>query len=206
MSFINDNIALSFTTISGKSGIGGRIKKLEDIFNSIKYINSAPFEYKIEIEDEKISTLIINNFNVMSSSHYFFISLSNTLPVFRVNIDKIINVESFNYIITGNKLLIKIKEIEPLKVLKEKQKYLSRKLFFSILFKKIYNKYAYHNSLLFYLKNLKNKGIELIKYNYLISLKEKNMNEKIKLIYYKKVIKILKELKKNTIEKKCEEK
>ena len=205
MSFINDNIGLSFSTLSRKSEIGGRIKKFEDIFNSIKYTNFAPYEYKIEIEDEKISSLIINNFNVMSSSHYFFISLSNTLPVFRVNIDKTINVESFKYTITGNLLIIRIKEIEPLKFLKEKQKYLSRKLFFSILFKKVYHKYVYQNSLLFYVKNLKKKGIEVIKYNYLFSLKEKNMNDKIKRIYYQKVIKILKELKKNKIEEKNEE-
>ena len=52
-----------------------RVKKLEEMFDSIKYISPAPFEYKIIITDEKIKTLSLNRFNIISSLHFLFLNL-----------------------------------------------------------------------------------------------------------------------------------
>ena len=179
-----------------------RIKKLEEIFETIEYTSPSPHLYIITIEDQKINELIFNRFNVMSSSHYLFISFNDCLPIFRVNIDKTIKIESFDKIIENDKLIIKIKELEPIKIFNEKIKNIHRKYFFDILFKKIYNKYNYYNSKIHYINNLKKKFMKELKYNYLYNLREKEKEQKMKKIYYKKYIYILKSLlKENQIAK-----
>ena len=138
----------------------------------------------------------------MSSSHYLFISFNDCLPIFRVNIDKTIKIESVDKIIENDKLIIKIKELEPIKIFNEKIKNIHRKYFFDILFKKIYNKYNYYNSKIHYINNLKKKFMKELKYNYLYNLREKEKEQKMKKIYYKKYFYILKSLlKENQIAK-----
>ena len=182
--------------------INERIKKLEEIFETIEYTSPSPHLYIITIEDQKINELIFNRFNIMSSSHYLFISFNDCLPIFRVNIDKTIKIESFDKIIENDKLIIKIKELEPIKIFNEKIKNIHRKYFFDILFKKIYNKYNYYNSKIHYINNLKKKFMKELKYNYLYNLREKEKEQKMKKIYYKKYIYILKSLlKENQIAK-----
>ena len=85
--------------------INERIKKLEEIFENIEYTSPSPHLYKITIEDQKINELTFNRFNVMSSSHYLFISFNDCLPIFRVNIDKSIKIESFDREIENDKLI-----------------------------------------------------------------------------------------------------
>jgi len=174
--------------------INEKIKKLEEIFESIEYISPSPFEYKIVITDNKINELSFTKFNVMSSLHYLFISINECLPIFRINIDKKIKIETFDKQIEGNKLIIRIKELEPLKTFNEKIKSLHRQNFFDILFKRIYFKYNYYNAKIHYINNLKKKIINQIKYYYLYSLREKEKEEKMKKIYYKKYIYLLKQL------------
>ena len=169
-----------------------RVKKLEEIFDSIKYISPAPYEYKIIIEDEKIKTLSLNRFNIISSLHFLFISFNNILPIFRINMDKSIKIDYFNKIIDDNKLIITIKEIEPIKVFNEKRKNIFLKSFFNIVLKKIYYKYSYYNSKMFYINKLKKKGINYLKYYYLYSLREKQKDNKMKIYYYKQFISLLK--------------
>ena len=182
--------------------INERIKKLEEIFENIEYTSPSPHLYKITIEDQKINELTFNRFNVMSSSHYLFISFNDCLPIFRVNIDKSIKVESFDREIENDKLIIIIKEFEPIKIFNEKIKNIHRKYFFDILFKKIYNKYNYYNSKIHYINNLKKNFMKELKYNYLYRLREKEKDKKMKKIYYKKCIYILKSLlKENQIAK-----
>ena len=179
-----------------------RIKKLEEIFENIEYTSPSPHLYIITIEDKKINELIFNRFNVMSSSHYLFISFNDCLPIFRVNIDKSIKIESFDKIIENDKLIIKIKELEPIKIFNEKIKNIQKKYFFDILFKKIYNKYNYYNSKIHYINNLKKKFMKELKYNYLYNLIEKEKEQKMKKIYYKKYFYILKNfIKENQIAK-----
>ena len=174
--------------------INERIKKLEEIFETIEYISPAPYEYKIIITDEKINELSFNRFNVMSSLHYLFISFNDNLPIFRINIDKSIKVESFDKIIENNKLIINIKELEPKNIFKEKIRNKYRKYFFDILLNRIYKKYNYYNSKMFYINNLKKKFMKELKYNYLYSLREKEKEKKMKQIYYKQYFDILKKL------------
>jgi len=176
------------------SDVNERIKKLEEMFDSIEYVSPSLFEYKIIITDKKIKELSFNRFNVMSSLHYLFISFNDYLPIFRVNIDKKIRIETFDKIIENDKLIIYIKELEPLKAFNEKIKNIQKKYFFDILLKRIYNKYNYYNSKIYYINNLKKKFMKQLKYNYLYSLREKEMNNKMKKIYYKKYIYILKKL------------
>ena len=176
------------------SNIEERVKKLEDIFDSIEYVSPAPFVYKIIIEDKKIKTLSLNRFNIMSSLHFIFISFNNILPIFRVNIDKSIKIESFNKEIDGNKLIIIIKEEEPLKAFNEKRKNIYLKSFFDIVLKRVYNKYSYYNSKIFYINNLKKKCMNYLKYYYLYSLREKQKENKMKIVYYKKFFTLLKEI------------
>ena len=52
--------------------VNERIKKLEEIFESVDYTSPSPYEYKITITDKKINDLVFNRFNVMSSLHYLF--------------------------------------------------------------------------------------------------------------------------------------
>ena len=174
-----------------------RVKKLEEIFDSIKYISPAPFEYKIIIIDKKIKTLSLNRFNIISSLHFLFISFNNILPIFRINVDKSIRIKSFDKIIDDNKLIIIIKELDPKTVFDEKRKILVIKSFFDIVLKRIYNKYNYYNSKMFYIKNLKKKFINYLKYYYLYSLREKQKDNKMKKYYYKIFISLLKERIKN---------
>ena len=177
-----------------------RVKKLEEIFDSIKYISPAPFEYKIIITDEKIKTLSLNRFNIMSSLHFLFISFNNILPIFRVNVDKSIKIKSFDKIIDDNKLIIIIKELDPQTVFEQKRKNITLKSFFDVVLKRIYNKYNYYNSKMFYINNLKKKFINYLKYYYLYSLREKQKDDKMKKYYYKIFISLLKEkLKKRKI-------
>ena len=150
-----------------------RIKKLEEIFNSIKYISPAPYEYKIIIKDEKIRTLSLNMFNIIYSLNYIFISFNNNLPVFRINVDKCIKIKSFDKMIEGNKLIISINELDPKVVFEEKRKNIVLKSFFNIVLKRIFNKYNYYNTKLFYENHLKKKCINYLKNYYLYSLKEK---------------------------------
>ena len=167
---------------------------MEEIFETIEYISPAPYEYKIIITDEKINELSFNRFNVMSSLHYLFISFNDNLPIFRINIDKSIKVESFDKIIENNKLIINIKELEPKNIFKEKIRNKYRKYFFDILLNRIYKKYNYYNSKMFYINNLKKKFMKELKYNYLYSLREKEKEKKMKQIYYKQYFDILKKL------------
>ena len=172
--------------------INERIKKLEEIFESIEYTSPSPYEYKITITDKKINELTFNRFNIMSSLHYLFISFNENLPIFRINIDKSIKVESFDKVIEDNKLIIRINEKNPIKLIQEKIKNINRKHFFDILFQRIYYKYNYYNSKMLYTNNLKKKLMRQLKYNYLYSLREKEKDNKMKKIYYKKFIGILK--------------
>ena len=130
----------------------------------------------------------------MSSLHYLFISFNENLPIFRVNIDKSIKVESFDKVVENNKLIIKINEKNPSKFFQEKIKNINRKYFFNVLFQRIYNKYNYYNSKMLYIKNLKKKLMNELKYNYLYSLREREKDNKMKKIYYQKFIGILKEI------------
>ena len=172
--------------------VNERIKKLEEIFESIEYTSPSPYEYKIAITDKKINELTFNRFNVMSSLHYLFISFNENLPIFRINIDKSIKVESFDKVIEDNKLIIRINEKNPIKLIQEKIKNINRKHFFDILFQRIYYKYNYYNSKMLYTNNLKKKLMRQLKYNYLYSLREKEKDNKMKKLYYKKFIGILK--------------
>ena len=174
--------------------VNERIKKLEEIFESIDYTSPSPYEYKITITDKKINDLVFNRFNVMSSLHYLFISFNENLPIFRVNIDKSIKVESFDKVVENNKLIIKINEKNPSKFFQEKIKNINRKYFFNVLFQRIYYKYNYYNSKMLYIKNLKKKLMNELKYNYLYSLREREKDNKMKKIYYQKFIGILKEI------------
>ena len=174
--------------------VNERIKKLEEIFESIDYTSPSPYEYKITITDKKINDLVFNRFNVMSSLHYLFISFNENLPIFRVNIDKSIKVESFDKVVENNKLIIKINEKNPSKFFQEKIKNINRKYFFNVLFQRIYHKYNYYNSKVLYIKNLKKKLMNELKYNYLYSLREREKDNKMKKIYYRKFIGILKEI------------
>ena len=174
--------------------VNERIKKLEDIFESVDYTSPSPYEYKITITDKKINDLVFNRFNVMSSLHYLFISFNENLPIFRVNIDKSIKVESFDKVVENNKLIIKINEKNPSKFFQEKIKNINRKYFFNVLFQRIYHKYNYYNSKVLYIKNLKKKLMNELKYNYLYSLREREKDNKMKKIYYRKFIGILKEI------------
>lgn len=194
------NISEKSTTILDFN-LEERVKKLEEIFNSIKYISPTPYEYKIIINDEKIRNLSLSQFNIMSSLHYIFISLNNNLPVFRVNVDKCIKIKSFDKIIEGNQLIITINELDPKIVFDEKRKNIILKSFFNIVLKRIYNKYSYYNSKIFYINNLKKKCINYLKYYYLYSLREKQKHNKMKLYYYKVFINLLRE---NVKEKKRE--
>ena len=171
-----------------------RVKKLEEIFDSVEYKSPAPYEYKIIIKDKKIKTLSLNRFNVMSSLHFIFISFNSVLPVFRVNIDKSIKIESYDKIKEDDdKLIIIIKELEPMKALNEKMKNIYLKSFFNVVLNRVYNKYTYYNSKLFYVNNLKKKFMNYLKYYYLYSLREKQKENKMKIIYYKKFFALLKE-------------
>ena len=170
-----------------------RVKKLEEMFDSIKYVSPAPFEYKIIITDEKIKTLSLNRFNIISSLHFLFISFNTILPVFRVNVDKCIKIKSFDKIIDDNKLIIIIKELDPQTVFEQKRKNIALKSFFDIVLKRIYNKYNYYNSKMFYINNLKKKFINYLKYYYLYSLREKQKDNKMKKYYYKIFISLLKD-------------
>ena len=180
-------------TILFKINSEERVKKLEEIFNSIKYISPAPYKYKIIIKDEKIRTLSFNQFNIISSLHYIFISFNNNFPVFRVNVDKCIKIKSFNKIIEDNELIININELEPKFVFDEKRKNIILKSFFNIVLKRIYNKYSYYNSKIFYINNLKKKSIKSLKYYYLYSLREKKKYNKMKIYYYKEFISLLRD-------------
>ena len=171
-----------------------KIKKLEEIFESIEYLSPSPYEYKIIITDNKINEISFNRFNVMSSLHYLFISFNECLPIFRINIDKSIKIDSFDKIVEGNKLTIYIKEIEPKKFFEERIKNMRRKYFFDIIFKRIYHKYNFYNSKQHYINNLKKKIMNELKYNYLYSLREKEKENKMKKIYFKKYFLILKGL------------
>ena len=173
-----------------------KIKKLEEIFESIEYVSPSPFQYKIIISDNKINEISFSKFNVMSSLHYLFISFNECLPIFRINIDKKIKIESFDKKIENNKLIISIKELEPLKAFNEKIKSLHRQNFLDILFKRIYYKYNYYNAKIHYIYNLKKKIMNQLKYYYLYSLREKEKEEKMKKIHYKKFIYILRHLNK----------
>ena len=73
----------------------------------------------------------------MSSLHYLFISFNENLPIFRVNVDKSIKVESFDKVVDNNKLIIKINEKNPSKFFQEKIKNINRKYFFNVLFQRI---------------------------------------------------------------------
>ena len=174
--------------------VNERIKKLEEIFESVDYTSPSPYEYKITITDKKINDLVFNRFNVMSSLHYLFISFNENLPIFRVNIDKSIKVEFFDKVVENNKLIIKINEKNPSKFFQEKIRNINRKYFFNVLFQRIYNKYNYYNSKMLYIKNLKKKLMNELKYNYLYSLREREKDNKMKKIYYQKFIGILKEI------------
>ena len=176
--------------------INEKIKKLEEIFESIEYISPTPLEYKIIITDNKINELSLDKFNVMSSLHYLFISINECLPIFRINVDKKIKIESFDRKIENNKLIISIKESDPLKTFNEKVKSLYRQNFLDILLKRIYYKYNYYNAKIHYINNLKKKIINQLKYYYLYSLREKEKEEKMKKIYYKKYLDILRHLNK----------
>ena len=176
--------------------INEKIKKLEEIFESIEYISPTPLEYKIIITDNKINELSLDKFNVMSSLHYLFISINECLPIFRINVDKKIKIESFDKKIENNKLIISIKESDPLKTFNEKVKSLYRQNFLDILLKRIYYKYNYYNAKIHYINNLKKKIINQLKYYYLYSLREKEKAEKMKKIYYKKYLDILRHLNK----------
>ena len=176
--------------------INEKIKKLEEIFESIEYISPTPLEYKIIITDNKINELSLDKFNVMSSLHYLFISINECLPIFRINVDKKIKIESFDKKIENNKLIISIKESDPLKTFNEKVKSLYRQNFLDILLKRIYYKYNYYNAKIHYINNLKKKIINQLKYYYLYSLREKEKEEKMKKIYYKKYLDILRHLNK----------
>ena len=176
--------------------INEKIKKLEEIFESIEYISPTPLEYKIIITDNKINELSLDKFNVMSSLHYLFISINECLPIFRINVDKKIKIESFDKKIENNKLIISIKESDPLKTFNEKVKSLYRQNFLDILLKRIYYKYNYYNAKIHYINNLKEKIINQLKYYYLYSLREKEKEEKMKKIYYKKYLDILRHLNK----------
>ena len=176
--------------------INEKIKKLEEIFESIEYISPTPLEYKIIITDKKINELSLDKFNVMSSLHYLFISINECLPIFRINVDKKIKIESFDKKIENNKLIISIKESDPLKTFNEKVKSLYRQNFLDILLKRIYYKYNYYNAKIHYINNLKKKIINQLKYYYLYSLREKEKEEKMKKIYYKKYLDILRHLNK----------
>ena len=174
--------------------INDKIKKLEEIFESIEYLSPSPYEYKIIITDNKINEISFNRFNVISSLHYLFISFNECLPIFRINIDKSIKIDSFDKIVEGNKLTIYIKEIEPKKFFEERIKNMRRKYFFDIIFKRIYHKYNFYNSKQHYINNLKKKIMNELKYNYLYSLREKEKENKMKKIYFKKYFLILKGL------------
>ena len=176
--------------------INEKIKKLEEIFESIEYISPTPLEYKIIITDNKINELSLDKYNVMSSLHYLFISINECLPIFRINVDKKIKIESFDKKIENNKLIISIKESDPLKTFNEKVKSLYRQNFLDILLKRIYYKYNYYNAKIHYINNLKKKIINQLKYYYLYSLREKEKEEKMKKIYYKKYLDILRHLNK----------
>ena len=176
--------------------INEKIKKLEEIFESIEYISPTPLEYKIIITDNKINELSLDKFNVMSSLHYLFISINDCLPIFRINVDKKIKIESFDKKIENNKLIISIKESDPLKTFNEKVKSLYRHNFLDIILKRIYYKYNYYNAKIHYINNLKKKIINQLKYYYLYSLREKEKEEKMKKIYYKKYLDILRHLNK----------
>ena len=201
-STINETEKSSLKTIF--NNVEERVKKLEEFFDSIEYISPAPYEYKIIIEDEKIKTLSLNKFNMMSSLHFLFISFNDILPVFRINVDKHIKIESFDKIIDDNKLIILIKELEPIKVFNEKRKNIFLKSFFDIILKRIYYKYSYYNSKIFYINNLKKKFINCLKLYYLYSLREKQKDNRMKILYYKQFISLLKELKNNKNIKKAE--
>ena len=176
--------------------INEKIKKLEEIFESIEYISPTPLEYKIIITDNKINELSLDKFNVMSSLHYLFISINECLPIFRINVDKKIKIESFDKKNENNKLIISIKESDPLKTFNEKVKSLYRQNFLDIILKRIYYKYNYYNAKIHYINNLKKKIINQLKYYYLYSLREKEKEEKMKKIYYKKYLDILRHLNK----------
>ena len=202
MNYLNLNLKMSNQSLneSDKNSIilyfdvNERIKKLEEIFESVDYTSPSPYEYKITITDKKINDLVFNRFNVMSSLHYLFISFNENLPIFRVNIDKTIKVESFDKVVENNKLIIKINEKNPSKFFQEKIKNINRKYFFNVLFQRIYYKYNYYNSKMLYIKNLKKKLMNELKYNYLYSLREREKDNKMKKIYYQKFIGILKEI------------
>jgi hypothetical protein len=103
-------------------------------------------------------------------------------------------VESFDKVVENNKLIIKINEKNRNKFFQEKIKNINRKYFFNVLFQRIYNKYNYYNSKMLYIKNLKKKLMNELKYNYLYSLREREKDNKMKKIYYQKFIGILKEI------------
>ena len=201
-------MSISTLTESDKSSIiifyngEEKVKKLEEIFDSIKYISPAPYEYNIIIEDKKINSLSLNRFNIMSSLHYLFISFNTILPIFRVNVDKLINIEFFDKIVEDNKLIIKIKEVEPLKAFNDKRRNIFLKSFFNKVLGRVYNKYKYYNAKIHYINNLKKKSINYLKYYYLYALREKQKDNIMKKYYYKQFIFLLKNINKKHSENK----
>ena len=201
-------MSISTLTESDKSSIiifyngEDKVKKLEEIFDSIKYISPAPYEYNIIIEDKKINSLSLNRFNIMSSLHYLFISFNTILPIFRVNVDKLINIEFFDKIVEDNKLIIKIKEVEPLKAFNDKRRNIFLKSFFNKVLGRVYNKYKYYNAKIHYINNLKKKCINYLKYYYLYALREKQKDNIMKKYYYKQFIFLLKNINKKNRENK----
>ena len=151
--------------------------KLEEYFSNISYVRPSQHEYNIIINDkEKVPSLEIKNFHILTSTHYLFIQFNETLPLFKINLEK--NLELKEYYINKNKnetniIKIIIKEFSDTEKIIKFQLTKSYNKFFDILFKKIYHNYKYLNYFKFYIENLKKKSLKGFELNYLINFKLK---------------------------------
>ena len=148
-------------------------KKLEEFFQIVNYISPSPNEYKIIMKDEKIKNIIIYNFHVVSSSHYIFIYINENLPIFKLNLQKNIKIKEYHTNIIEDVMEIIIIEYNINDQLIKFQKKSAQKNFFKTILNKIYLKYVYDNSILFYLNNLKKKAFNNLQLNYLNSIQIK---------------------------------
>ena len=75
--------------------------KLEEYFSNISYVRPSQHEYNIIINDkEKIPSLEIKNFHILTSNRNLFIQFNEVLPLFKINLEK--NIELKEYFINKN--------------------------------------------------------------------------------------------------------
>ena len=149
--------------------------KLEEYFSNISYVRPSQHEYNIIINDkEKIPSLEIKNFHILTSNRNLFIQFNEVLPLFKINLEK--NIELKEYFINKNEnniLIIIIKEISDSEKIIKFQINKNYNKFFDVIFRKIYRKFKYLNYYKIYIENLKKKSLKSIELNFLINFKLK---------------------------------